>query len=127
MRQITEKEQIEELKKRIEVLERKNKENAKANIWKDIKEEFGEEFDKFRWIDKWSFTNCNNKLITHEKEMNNKHEVESAIGTLIRCALRKRRITLLEEEDKEKARNITKTILEILVKESENQWKEQNL
>ena len=120
---MTDKEQIEELKKRIEILERRNKENAKAIIWKDIKEEFTEEFNKFKWTDKWSFTNCNNKLITRDDEINNKHEVESAIGTLIRCALHKKRIAQLEEKDKEKARNITKSILEILLKVGETNEK----
>lgn len=117
---MTEKEQIEESKKRIEILERKSRENAKANIWKDIKEEFSEEFSKFKWIDKWAFANCDNEVITSENEINNKYDVESAIGTLIRCALHKKRIALLEDKDKEKARNITKSILEILLKAGEN-------
>ena len=118
-----EKEQIEELKKRIEILERKNRENSKANIWKEIKEEFSEDFSKFRWIDKWSYTNCNDEIITRENQINNKHEVESAIGTLIRCTLHKRRIAFLEDKDKQKVRNITKSILEILLKEGETNEK----
>lgn len=117
---MTEKEEIEQLKKRIEILERKSQENKKANVWKSVKEEFSEEFNKFKWVDKWSYTNCNNELITQENEINARQEVESSIGTLIKCALHKKRIALLEDSDKEKARNITKLILEILLKEGEN-------
>ena len=114
---MTEKEEIEKLKKRIEILERKEKENKKANIWKEVKEEFSEEFSKFKWIDVWSFTNANGQLITQKNEINNKCEVESSIGTLIRSALCKRRLAYLEEKDKEKVKHITKEILEILLKE----------
>lgn len=117
---MTEKEEIEQLKKRIEILERKSQENKKANVWKSVKEEFSEEFNKFKWVDKWSYTNCNNELITQENEINARQEVESSIGILIKCALHKKRIALLEDSDKEKARNITKLILEILLKEGEN-------
>lgn len=117
---MTDKEQIEELKKRIEILERRNKENAKANIWQSIKEEFITEFEKFKWTDIWTYTNYKDELITQKTEINEKNKVESAIGTLIRCALHKKRIALLEDKDKEKARNITKSILEILLKVGEN-------
>lgn len=116
---MTDKEEIEQLKQRIEILERKNKENRKANIWKEVKEEFSDKFNKFKWIDTWSFTNIDGKLVTTENEINNKYEVENSIGTLIRCALHKRRLALLEESDKEKVRQITKEILEILLKEGE--------
>ncbi len=120
---MTEKEEIEQLKKRVEILERRSKENSKANIWKEVKEKFSKEFDKFKWIDRWSYTDANNRVITHNAEINNKHEVESVIGTLIRCALHKRRIALLENKEKEKAENITKSILEILIKEGETNEK----
>lgn len=121
---MTEKEEIQQLKQRIEILERKNKENKKANIWKEVKEEFSEDFSKFKWIDVWSFTNANGQLITQENEINNKDEVESSIGTLIRSALHKRRLAYLEEKDKEKVKKITQKILEILLKEGETNEKE---
>lgn len=116
---MTEKEEIQQLKQRIEILERKNKENRKANIWKEVKEEFSAEFSKFKWIDIWSYINANGQLITQEREINNKYEVESSIGTLIRSALHKRRLACLEESDRENVKQITKEILEILLKEGE--------
>lgn len=117
MLQQNEQEKIKELEKRIAYLEQERKMNRKPSIWADIKKEIQDDCNEFKWIDKWSFTDCNDKLVQKENKIYEGDTVASAIGTLIRCTLKKKRIALLEESDREKASRIAHSIVEIIKNE----------
>lgn len=114
---MNEKEEIETLKKRIEVLELKDKEKRKANIWKEVKEKFTKELDNFNWIHIHTYRNIEGHLITNEKSMIENYHVSQAIGTIVRVVLKRKGLVYLEEKDREKAENIARQILEIMEKE----------
>lgn len=115
----SEKEIIQELERRIAFLEQERKLNRKASVWGDIKNELDNDFNTFKWTDKWSYQNCNDELIQREEEYNEANTVSSAIGTLVRCTLKKKRIALLEEDDKAKATRIAQGIIKIMKDEFE--------
>ena len=59
--------------------------------------------------------------------MYEKYNLSQAVGTIIRITLKRKGVNYLEDQDKEKAENITKQILEIMKKERiEYKWVKKN-
>ena len=109
-------EKIKQLERRIAFLEQDRKMNKKSSIWADIKKEIQDDCDKIQWKDLWTCTD-NERLIQREEQFYEGDTVASSIGTLIRCTLKKKRIALLEESDREKASRIAHSIIEIIKNE----------
>lgn len=114
---MTQEERIYELEKEISSLKEELRKNRKANIWNNVKGKFIEELESFNWIDEWSFKNNKGEIIEHNNKINETHNISSAIGTIVRVTLKKKRLNYLEENDEEKATYITKKILEIMENE----------
>lgn len=106
--------EIKSLKEQIkrELLE-EMKRSKKENVWKRVKKEYIEEFKKFNYIDHWEALNCNNQLITRDKEVLVEYPMQNAIGTLLKIIYKVdsvSKITASYEDVKE----ITEKILNIL-------------
>lgn len=101
------------LKEKIKTLEQQQQKNKKADVWADVKAEFKNDFEKFQWIEDWSYNRDGKTEIMHQSRYY-VNDVATAIGTLIRCTLKKTRLKHLEEKDKSTVREITKQILNVL-------------
>ena len=116
---MTQDERIANLEQEIRNLKEELKSTRKANVWKKVKNKFVEDFNSFNWIDKHTFTNCDDVLMEHKKQMNESCHISQAIGTLVRITLKRKGLNYLEESDINKAEKITKEILEIMKREEE--------
>jgi len=116
---MTEQERIENLEKEVLSLKEELRSSRKADVWKEVKNQFADEFNSFNWIYRHTFTNCNGLVMEHRNDMNESYHISQAIGTLVRIVLKRKRLNYLEESDTDKAKRITKGILEVMKKEEE--------
>lgn len=116
---MTQEQRIINLENEISKLKEELKKNRKANVWKNVKNKFEEDFRSFDWTDVWSFTRDDGETISRETNINETEKISQSIATIVKISLKKRSINYLEEQDEEKATNITKQILEIMKKERE--------
>ncbi len=84
--QVMSENELKELKEQLkkEILAEMNTKKENENNWKRIKQEYEDEFEKFDYINHWECINCNNKLITRDKEVKAAYPMQSAIGTLLK-------------------------------------------
>lgn len=100
-----EKEIIQELMKRIEVLEQQTKQNqTKKSVWDQVKLEIKEDLKNFYWEEEWEYSK---EVIKRNAE----EQVTTALATLVRVSFKKSRVALLEEDEKDKAIELSHTIL----------------
>lgn len=111
---MTLEERIKKLENELAVLKHEGK---KGNVWKQVKEEFQKDFNSFSWVDEWSFTDKNGNVNNCSWDMEETQNVSSAIGTIVRITLKKKRLDRLEESDREVTTSIVKDILEIMKRE----------
>lgn len=116
---MTQEQRIENLEYELSNLREELKRNRKANVWNKVKGKFSKEINSFDWVDEWSFTNSEGKIVKHNTDVMEAYHIAQAIGTIVRIVLKRRRLNYIEESDEEKATNITKQILEIMKNERE--------
>lgn len=119
-KQITQEERIKKLEAELAGLREEVKKTRKANVWKKVKENFRTELESFNWVHEHSFTNVNGERIESNRNMRETEHISQAIGTIVRVVLKRKGISWLEDEDKEKAMKITEEILKIMENERRN-------
>ncbi len=114
---MTSEERISKLESELSNLKEELKRNRKANVWKRVKDKFTDELNSFNWTYTHNFTNYKGDLIEYKNDMCEGDHISQAIGTIVRVVLQRKGLNYLENEDEEKATNITKKILEIMINE----------
>lgn len=116
---MTQEERIKQLEQEVFNLKEEVQKNRKANVWKKVKDKFVKDFDNFNWTYEWHSTNCAGEPLCIKRDMNESYHISQSIGTLVRIALKRKGLNWLEQEDEERAKEITEKILEIIKKERE--------
>jgi len=116
---MTQEQRIKSLENQVMNLKDEIKRNKKANVWKEVKEKFIQEFNSFNWVNEHKMVKCDGETVTFKHNMDESYHISQAIGTIVRITLKRKGIVYLEEKDIEKAERITRQILEIMKKEKE--------
>lgn len=89
------------------------KKPRQENLWKKIKQEYKEEFNKFNYIEHWEAMNCEGRLVTRDKEVIAEYPLTNAIGTLLRITYKAENVSKINA-DYEEVKKTVGSILNIL-------------